>query len=247
MAKKTKKKSSAGVLTGFDLRDLERELKNSGKGSGDRDSLFIPDGGLAEVSFVSQPNEWVRFHEAWDGKSYYIVEGEMDDDGRKPSVRLLVAVYVNRIQFPATSKYEARKEKDLGYRFIKLNAETAEHLLKILKRRGKLTDITYEIERDGEGTRTKYHIQRGEHKIKKDHLAGWKGKPGEGKGNLILAKYKQMLKEQNSKGKDDDDDDDDDDDFDLDDSYLDDLMDDDDDDDRKSKKKSKKSSKKKRR
>ncbi len=246
MAKKEKSKKSSS-LTGFSIGDLEKELKNASKGSGDRDMLFIPDGGMAEISFVSRPEEWVRFHEAWDGKSYYIVEGDMDDDGRKPSVRLLVAVYVNKIQFPGTAQYEARREKDLGYRFFKFNAETAEYLLKILKRRGKLTDITYELERDGSSTKTKYHLQRGEHKVKKEHINGWKGKPGEGKENLILAKYRNLLKEQNSKDRGDDDDDDDDDNFDLDDDYLNDLVDDDDDDDRRSKKKSKKSSKKKRR
>lgn len=220
MAKKKKsERSSGGVMVGLSADDLRRELESS-SGSRDQSMLFLSDGAEAEVSFVSAPDEWVRFQECYDGKGYYIVEGdEACDSGSRPSVRVLCAIYVHRLFRPQTKKFPASRMKDVGYRYFKLNAETAQTLLKIHHRRNTLADRIYTIEREGGDTTTKYIVDRTDKKVPPKTTSGWKGKPGKSSKNLVFSQYKKMLESQRGNSSEDDDDE-----FDLDDDYLDALV-----------------------
>ena len=184
MAKKTRKssksKSSSNdwLKTGLDADQLTKELKKSG-GSADPEILFLRDGSIAKISIVSRPKNWVTFMQHYIGQKagYKICGGEgcvYCDDGLGSSQRTMIGVYVDELFESGNDQYKARKTKNAGYKFMVLNKETTEDFLRRAKRRrGRLDDYPYAIERIGGGTDTKYDIERGDKRIKSSVIKGW--------------------------------------------------------------------------
>ncbi len=184
MAKKTRKRSKGKssstnwLKTGLDADQLQKELKKSG-GSADPEILFLRDGSIAEISVVSRPKNWVTFMQHYIGQKagYKICGGEgcvYCDDGLGSSQRTMIGVFVNELFEAGNDQYKARKTKNGGYKYFILNKETTEDFLRRAKRRrGRLDDYPYTIERIGGGTDTKYDIERGDKRIKSSILKGW--------------------------------------------------------------------------
>ncbi len=179
---KSKKNRSNGgddfFKTGMDTDDLRAELKKSG-GGGDPELLILRDGDQAEISIVTSPREWGTYRQHYLGQEagYRLCSGEgciYCDDGLGASQRTMMGVYVHSLYQAERGDYKARKTRNMGYKFLPLNKETTEGLLRRAARRGNtLSDRRYVIERHGGGTDTKYDIDRTEEKTKRKIVSGW--------------------------------------------------------------------------
>lgn len=184
MVKKSKKtrgsKKGKGDFfrTGMDADDLRKELKKSG-GSSDPDLLFLYDGDQVQLTVVNDPKEWGTYRQHYLGRQvgYRLCSGEgcqYCDDGDRASQRTMIGVYVHSLYQAGRGDYKARRIKDMGYKFFPMNKETTEGLLRRAARRGgKLNDRILIVERQGEGTDTKYDVERTEESPKKRIVRGW--------------------------------------------------------------------------
>lgn len=201
--KTTKKKSSKsnenqGFVVGLSVEELKKELKKGGGGGGrDPEIIDLYDGDQVTVSIVTKPEEWLTFYQHYDrngqigdrGK-YHFCSGdgcEGCDAGITRSKKTLVGVYAHRHYKAPNKDYPEKTFKDVGYRFLQMNKNTTETLLRIFERRRGKLDRLLTIERIGSDTDTKYDIEPQDNYVKASIL----------KKNPLDAvdKYKRMLAE----------------------------------------------------
>jgi len=248
--KKSKKAAPSRFRSGMSAKDLEASLKSRASGGGgDPELVTMGDGDQVELAFVGDTTNWGEFDQHYvrapkdQGGGYRICPGSgcpLCDDGDRPQLKYLVPAFIIKRHRPAKGKYEAKTEKNVGYRYVMFNKTTAEKLLKRIRRRGTLQDAIYLIIREGDGLDTDYEIEKTDEKPSKKMLNGWEKMDAIGKLEEMFEKEQKasgpLKKGKKSKAKVEDDDDDD---YDYDDDDLDD--DDDEDEDDEPRKKSKKS------
>jgi hypothetical protein len=194
MALKTKKRSkrsgsngksefSGAFQTGMSASDLKKEL-DSKSNRFDPERLMLYDQDSALVAFVTKPEEWTAFGQHFiQGKGsaagYRVCTGDgcvLCDEGISRSDRVMIGVHVVELYQAARGDYKAKRTKNMGNKYFVCNKElNAELLMRAQRRGGRLNDVFYTIMRSGDGTDTKYILERESKKVPSSLVRGWKG------------------------------------------------------------------------
>ena len=175
---KRRKLGKGAFKTGQSASKLQKSLREGGGGTADPEMIMIFDGDQIMVTFAGGVKDWTEFYQHYlqDKRKNVICSGDgcpYCDVGINRSKRNIIPVYVHT-QYKAGNKgYKAQRLNNVGYRFMILNKETSEALLKKHKLRGRKFDRKYIIERTGSGLDTKFDIERDDERPKKSVVKGW--------------------------------------------------------------------------
>ena len=161
--RRSSKNDDSPFATGLSDKELMNNMQGSG-GARDPEMVMLGNGDEMHLAIVSPKAQWTTFSQHYIDNEYKICSGDgcdYCDEGGRPSRRAMIGVYVSRRYKPASKEYKAVRMKDEGHKYMILNSQVVETLMKISKRRGGvLDDRMYVFQRDGTGFDTKYHVER---------------------------------------------------------------------------------------
>ena len=184
--------------TNFESGNDLKTRMDAGGGDYDEEVVFLGDGDELQCAIATPLKGWVLFWEHYyENKAWLCwrtAECPHCASGKGSAQRrVMVGIYCVQRYKPATGQYTAKSFSDEGFKYIKLNATTADRFVRIANRRkGRLDDKIYVISRTGGGLDTKYDIDSTDDKPSKKMLAWPK--------NMDLAeKLRTRLKQEQGK------------------------------------------------